>query len=145
MAASRSFPPATRWVAVACGIALLVGFIWWYRQIHDESLSIEPGSLSYHLLIPDELKQERVASFGRVLQYERSAADGPKPTITVVSIQVDGPSAASIREITNAYTATGFSVSSSGRLVRGATELELSGDAGCSSACRVTLAMSQHW
>lgn len=145
MAQTRSFRSATRWVAMACGVALLIGFVWWYRQIYDESLSIEPGSLAYYLLVPDELKQERVAPFGKVLKYERSAADGPKPTITVVSIQVDGPGAASMRKITNAYTAIGFSVNGSGRLVRGATELEISGDASCPASCRLTLAMSQHW
>ena len=145
MTPSRSARAATRWVAVACGIALLAALVWWFRQIHDESLYIEPGSLSYHLLVPDELKQDRLTPFGKVLQYQRSAADGPKPTIIVVSIQVDKPGAASVQRLTDAYAAIGFSVSRSGRLVRGTTELEISGDAACSAGCRVTLAMSQHW
>lgn len=137
---------AARGIIAACALALLAGAAWWYRLIHEESLTIDAGSLPYRLLVPDELAQERLAAFGKVGQYEYSAADGPKPTITVATIETPGPAAASIGTITKAFVERGFSVAEPGRLVNGNTELDIAAaDADCAGKCRVTLALSQHW
>ena len=131
-------------VAVACSVAVLAALSGWYRLVLDESLSIRPGSLTYHLLVPPDLKKNRLAGFGVVEEYQRSAADGPKPTITVASLMVDGPADVAIHAITNAYVGRGYSASRPGHLVRGSTELDVSADEACMSHCRITLALSQH-
>ena len=131
-------------VAVACGVAVLAGLAWWYRLALDESLSIRPGSLTYYVLVPADLKRDRLAGFGVVEDYQRSAADGPKPTITIASLVVDGRADAAVNAITNAYVGRGYSARAPGHLVRGSTELDLSADEACMSQCRITLALSRH-
>src|SRR5438105_3255945 len=134
-----------RWlIGAAGGIALLVACASFYRVVLDESLSIEPGSLTYHLLVPSDLKVDRLAKFGVVKEYRRSAADGPKSTITVASITVDGSGDAAIQAITAAYMALGYAATSPGHLVRGDTELDASFEGACASGCRVDLALSRH-
>lgn len=134
-----------RWLIGAAGVlALLVAFLGFYRVVLDESLTIEPGSLTYHLLVPSDLKVDRLAKFGVVNQYRRSAADGPKPTITVATITLAGSSDVAIPSITAAYVALGYAPSSPGHLVRGDTELDVNVDRACSSGCRVDVALSRH-
>lgn len=135
----------SRWlIGAAGGVALLVALASFYRVVLDESLSIEPGSLTYHLLVPSDLKVDRLAKFGVVKQYRRSAADGPKPTITVAAITVDGSGDAAIQAITAAYVALGYAVSSPGHLAKGDTELDASFEGACASGCQVDLALSHH-
>jgi hypothetical protein len=141
---TRSTRAAARWIIAACALAVLASVAWWYSLVLDESLTISTGGLTYRLLVPDELTQERLAEFGKVLQYNYSAADGPKPTITVAMIEAPDPTAASLERITKAYVSLGFSVAEPGHLVHENAELDISSDAGCANKCRVTLALSQH-
>lgn len=145
MARSPASVLKKRWlIGAVCGVALLVAFGSFYRVVLDESLSIEPGSLTYHLLVPSDLKVDRLAKFGAVKQYRRSAAGGPKPTITVASITVDGSGDAAIQAITAAFVALGYAASSPGHLVRGDTELDASFEGACASGRRVDWALSRH-
>lgn len=129
----------------ACAVAILLGVAWRNRIIHDESLSPESGSLAYRLLVPDELKQERLAAFGAVREYEYAAAVGPEPTITLVRVETRESGAASREAIAESHTALGFPVTGPGHLVRGRTGPEISGDRTCAANCRLTRGLSQHW
>jgi len=141
------------WLLIACtlvvGLAAAAAAAWWLiRTVLDEGAEFKAGSPSYWVLVPDELRAGSLQSLGHVEGYRYSAADGPKPVITVVQIRPTAPRVQTQAAVDAHFRELGFREDDQAGPRRGDTHLEVrfAGDCdrGPGADCRVTIALLEH-
>lgn len=101
-----------RWLTVSrcCGAALLLALLAWplgmLWVLSHEDYHPEPGSLDYYLGLSSLVRGVPLPADGDAPQYYGSTGDGPKPPVSMVTLQVPPDQASATLVRLQAYLQT---------------------------------------